>query len=169
MSEITEIFDYLRECPQLKNLFSIAATSEIGVKVVLPLGASPTVEYEEIIDALGNYSCDVVPYPSVYKDFEINCFKNFDAQDSSAPANNLNVMSYDDVQAVCDWIEIQNQKRNLPKITNKKIISVECNPSVPQIRGVEQSTGTIAYFVTIRVRFVNPVLERRHIYIEVGD
>ena len=169
MSEVTEIFEFLRSCPQLENLFSIAATADIGVKVVLPQGASPAFEYDEKIDALGNYSCDVVPYPSVYKDFEINCFKRYDFQDSNAPSDNLNVMSYDDVQQVCDWIEEQNRKRNFPKLSNKKIISIECNPSVPQIRGIDQSTDTIAYFIAIRIRYVNPVLESRSIYIEIND
>lgn len=155
MSKYSEIFDFMKQCPKLADLWSIAATENIGVNVILPQGASPAVQYQEKTDALGNYCCDIVPYPSVYEDYQINCYKVFDPLDSSEPSQNINVLSIDDVQSVCDWVADQNNIGNLPNITGKKIISIECNPAVPQIRAINREENIIAYFVTVRIRYVN--------------
>lgn len=155
MSKYTEIFEYMRNCPQLANLWSIGATEEAGVNVILPQGASPAVQYLEQLDALGNYECDIVPYPSVYEDFQINCFRFYDSNDSSTPGANVNVMSLDEVRSVCEWVAEQNKIGNLPHITDEKVVSIECNPFVPQIRAVNSEENMIAYFITLRVRYVN--------------
>ena len=155
MSKLSEIFNFMRTCPQLADLWSIGATEEIGVKVILPQGASPKVQYRESLDVAGFYECDIIPYPSVYEDYHINCFQAFDASDVNEPQFNINVLSFDEVQGVCDWIEEQNEKNNLPDITGEKVVSIECNPCVPQIRYVNQQDNIIAYFITVRLRYVN--------------
>ena len=155
MSKYAEIFEYLRSCPQLANLWTIGATEDVGVRVVLPQGASPAVQYEEYVDSTGTYCCDIIPYPSVYEDYQINCYQWLDAEDGSAPEENVNVLSLDEVQKICDWITQQNDINNLPNITGRKVISVESNPCVPQIRYVTPGENTICYFVTMRIRYVN--------------
>ena len=47
MSKLSQIFNYMRGCPQLKNLWSIGATEDIGVRVIIPQGASQKFKYEE--------------------------------------------------------------------------------------------------------------------------
>ncbi len=155
MSKLSQIFEYMRGCPQLKNLWSIGATEDIGVRVILPQGASQKFKYEEAKDVNGNYECDIIPFPSYYEDYQINCFQAFDAKDSSRPKSNLNVLSYDEVESICDWIEAQNDKGKLPAITGRNVVSIECNPCVPQIRYVNQDENIIAYFITVRIRYVN--------------
>ena len=156
MSKYTEIFDYMRTCPSLKKLWSIGATEILDRAVILPQGASPAVQYQEQLDVLGNYEAIIEPYPSVYEDYEINCFKFYDVNDSSSPSGNINVMSLDEVQAICDWVAEQNEIGNLPNITGRQVISIECNPIVPQIRYVNERENIIAYFITVRIRYVNP-------------
>lgn len=154
MSKYTKIFEYFRQCPELADLWSIAATEDIGKRVILPQGASPAVQYQEIIDNLGGYNCEIVPYPSVYEDFQINCYEWYDVKDGSAPEHNENVLSLEAVQSICDWVKEQNDMRNFPDI-GEKIVSIECNPFIPQIRYVNQQENTIGYFITVRLRYVN--------------
>lgn len=154
MSKYAKLFDYFRQCPELENLWSIAATEDRGVRVILPQGASPVVQYQEQIDTLGNYACEIVPYPSVYEDFQINCYEWYDVNDDSAPTRNENVLTLEQVTRICDWIKEQNDIGNFPDI-GENIVSIECNPFVPQIRYVNPDEKTVGYFITVRLRYVN--------------
>lgn len=168
MSKYSEIFNYLRKCPQLSELWSIAATEDAGVRVILPHGASPSVGYNDFIDTLGNYCCDIVPNASVYEDYQINCFEKYDSNDDTSPDINVNVLNLDEVQSICDWIKTQDELGELPEITGEKVVSVECNPCVPQIRYVNHQENIIAYFITVRIRYVNKA-KRRRIEHEIED
>lgn len=158
------LFDYLRQCPYLSDMMSIAAESEIGTNVILTQGASPAVQYQEKIDSLGNYECNIVPYPSVYEDFQINCFVYYDVQDNNPPQFNRNILTLEQVRGVCDWIEEQDRKGNYPEI-GEKVVSIECNPFVPQERGIDNDTNMMCYFITVRVRYVNR-RQRKSVYYE---
>ncbi len=154
MNKYVDLFNYFRQCPQLKDLWSIAATEDVGVRVILPQGASPAVQYQEQIDTLGNYECEIVPYPSVYEDFQINCYQWYDTKDDADPIRNENVLSLEQVMSICDWVREQNENNNFPDI-GEKVVSIECNPFVPQIRYVNPEENTVGYFITVRLRYVN--------------
>lgn len=154
MGKYAKIFEYFRQCPELANLWSIAATEDIGKKVILPQGASPVVQYQEFFDAAGGYNCVIEPYPSIYEDFQINCYEWYDAKDGSAPYLNENVLSLEAVQKICDWVKEQNDANNFPNI-GEQVVSIECNPFVPQIRYVNPEENTVGYFITVRLRYVN--------------
>lgn len=154
MSKYVKIFEYFRQCPELADLWSIAATEDIGKRVILPQGASPAVQYQEFIDNTGGYNCEIVPYPSIYEDFQINCYEWYDVKDGSAPARNENVLSLEAVQSICDWVKEQNDANNFPDI-DEKVVSVSCEPFTPQIRYVNPEENTVGYFITVRLRYVN--------------
>lgn len=154
MDKYANLFEYFRECPYLSSLMSIAAESKRGNTVILPQGASPAVQYQESIDATGMYECNIVPYYSVYEDFQINCYAWYDVKDTSSPISNVNVLTYQEVCGVCEWIKEQNDNEHFPQI-GEKIVSIECNPFVPQIRYVDADTNTVGYFITVRLRYVN--------------
>ncbi len=154
MSKYTTLFEYFRKCPYLSELMSIAATTEHGNTVILPQGASPAVQYQEFFDTLGEYNCTIEPYPSIYEDFQINCYEWYDVKDNAPPSRNRNVLTYEEVCSVCDWVKEQNAKDNFPDI-GEKIIAVECNPFVPQVRYIDPDTNTVGYFITVRIRYVN--------------
>lgn len=162
MGKYAKIFEYFRQCPELSELWSIAATEDIGKRVILPQGASPAVQYQERIDVNGAYNGEIVPYPSVYEDFQINCYEWYDVKDSARPSRNENVLSLEDVQRICDWIERQNEARIFPDI-GEQVVSIECIPFVPQIRYVNPQENTVGYFITVRLRYVN---RRRRVSIE---
>ena len=154
MSKYAKIFEYFRQCPELEKIWSIAATEKDGIRVILPQGASPTHQYQEQTDTLGNYHCEVVPYPSVYEDFQINCYQAYDPKDSAEPFDNYNVLQLEEVENVCKWVAGQNENKNFPDI-GEKIVSIETNPFVPQIRYVNDTENIICYFITVRIRYVN--------------
>lgn len=148
------LFDYFRQCPYLERLMSIAGESERGNTVILPQGASPAVQYQEQFDVNGGYECVIEPYPSVYEDFQINCYEWYDTKDNNPPFANENLLTYQDVCGVCDWIKAQNEAKNFPDI-GEMIVSIECNPFVPQIRYVDEDNNIVGYFITVRLRYVN--------------
>jgi hypothetical protein len=154
MDKYANLFNYFRQCPYLKNLMSIASESNKGQTVILPQGASPVVQYQERFDTLGGYECTIEPYPSIYEDFQINCYEWYDVKDNNPPQFNENVLTYQEVVGVCDWVKAQNEVNNFPDI-GEMIISIECNPFVPQIRYVDPVTNTVGYFITVRLRYVN--------------
>ena len=105
MDKYAVLFNYFRQCPYLENLMSIAAESNKGQTVILPQGASPVVQYQERIDTLGGYECTIEPYPSIYEDFQINCYEWYDVNDTNPPQFNENVLTYQEVVGVCDWVK----------------------------------------------------------------
>lgn len=155
MSKYVNLVNYFKTCPQLKSLWSIAATEDRGVNVILPQGASPAVQYSEDVDVNDTYECTIEPYLSVYEDFQINCYKWYDVNDTSSPEKNVNILSYDEVQAVCDWVREQDENNNFPDI-GEKVVSITCEPFVPQIQYVNSQEEIVAYFITVRIRYVNP-------------
>ena len=165
MDKYASLFEYFRQCPELDKLWCIAATEERGVRVILPQGASPVVMYEEGVDVTGDYRCEIVPYPSVYEDFQINCYEWYDASDDSSPIRNENVLTLEQVMNICDWIKAQNNFNNFPDI-GENVVSIECNPFVPQIRYVNPEENTVGYFITVRVRYVNRIAHRKVIQYE---
>ena len=167
-NKYAKLFEYFRQCPELENLWSIAATEERDIRVILPQGTSPTAQYDEKIDNLGGYACDIIPYPSVYEDFQINCYEWYDSGDGSDPIQNINVLTFEEVTKICDWIKEQNDNENFPKI-GEKIVSISCEPFTPQLRYVSPEENTVGYFITVRIRYVNRMVQRKSVYYECED
>lgn len=154
MDKYVKLFEYFRQCPKLTNLMSIAATAEKDNTVIFPQGSSTSYNYQEWNDVTGIYCCEKTPMPSVYEDFQINCYEWYDVKDTSRPEYNSNVLTYQDVCDICNWVEQQDEKGNYPDI-GEQIVSIECVPFVPQIRYVDADTNTVGYFITVRIRYVN--------------
>lgn len=154
MDKTVAIFEYLRTCPLLTNLWSIASPAEIGARVVIPFGASAKYQYQEFFDNLGNYCCEKVPYPSLYEEYQINCYDFYDTNDNSSPNVNINALNFEDIRKVCDWIEEQDERANYPDI-GENIVSIECQPILPRVRYVDSQERIIGYYITIRIRYVN--------------
>lgn len=154
MDKYAVLFNYFRQCPYLKNLMSIASLQEEGNTVILPQGASPAVQYQEEFDVNGYYNCTIEPYPSVYEDFQINCYRYYDVNDTNPPVYNGNILTYEEVVGVCDWVKAQNEANNFPDI-GEMIVSIETNPFVPQVRYVDEKNNIVCYFITVRLRYVN--------------
>lgn len=150
MSKFQEIANWLSRCPQLATLWNISAEPVNGANVILPFSTSQRRNIEDFIDVTGAYNADINPIPSVYEEYQINCYREF-----AENQNDLNALSVDDVQAVCDWIIAQDEEGNLPKLTGKTVIAAEPFPFVPQIRGADPESKLIVYYITIRITYIN--------------
>lgn len=166
MSRFAEISNYLRQCPQLENVASVAADVGMDVSVVLPNGGSDKRVHNDRIDVNGDYECDIIPYASFYEDYRIQCYKYYDTNDQRVPTANVNVEVLDEVQSICDWIEEQDNIGNLPKVTGRKVVSIEPLPNSPELIGVNTDVipALVAYYINIRVRYVNTAAGRSVYY-----
>lgn len=157
MSKITTLFNYMRQCPQLNNLWSIMGEAEEGAQIIFPRGSSPIYEAQnERFDVADDYNCTLQPYPSIFEDFQINMVQHADPNDDTYGADNVNVLSYQEVEDVCSWVLKQNAVRNLPKINGLRVVSIEPTGTSPVVWSVDEGEQLIVYAITVRLRYVNP-------------
>ena len=157
MSKISTLFEYMRQCPQLENLWSIFGEIEKGSQIIFPRGSSPIYAVEnESWDVTGEYVGVLSPCPSIFEDFQIDMVQSSDPNDDRVTADNINIVSYDKVEQVCSWLLEQNSKRNLPQIEGLRVLSIEPTGTAPVVWSVDDSKQLIVYAITVRLRYVNP-------------
>lgn len=161
--EYTKIVEYLRQCPQLNKIFPVASGQEWYTDVVNPIGGSATASISGKFDVLGCYEGSVVPIPSIYKDYQIYCYRPYDTKDNNPPQYNENALTLEEVEEVFSWVAEQDNNCNFPDVS-EKVISVECTSVQPYIRTVDEEENTVCYAITFRVWYVNEVRKRRNVY-----
>ena len=150
MSKQKAITEWLKQCPLLSSLWNISAYEQDGANVILPTGTSYRRNITDRLGVDGSYEADIIPLPSVYEEYQINCYRTIYEND-----NDFNALNYEDVEKVIEWITEQDERGNFPQINGKNIVAVECFPFIPQIRGVDPDTKLICYYVTIRITYIN--------------
>ena len=154
MSRITALTTWLKQCPQLNTLWNLSAYEQDGANVIIPTGTSYRRNIEERIDTAGFYEADFIPLPSVYEEYQINCYRTI-VEDN----NDFNSLNYDEVQNVINWIHQQDDNNQFPDI-GEIVTAVECFPFIPQIRGIDPDTKLVCYYVTLRITYVNRAKRR---------
>lgn len=149
MNRQSKIASWLMGCPQLASLWSIAAEEQDGANIIFPIGSSMRRNINDRTDITGGYEADIVPLPSVYEEYQINCYKNY-----TNNADEWNIMKLEEVEKVIDWINAQDEALNFPDI-GENIVSVETFPFIPQIRFADPQSRFICYYITLRIRYVN--------------
>lgn len=149
-----KLFEWFKTCPELQSLMTVAGQEDAGARVIFPLGASESRQFREWNDVNDEYRCEIVPYPSIYEEFQINCYEWYDAKDESDPHINVNVLSLEEVTRVCQWIEEQDRKQAFPDV-GENIIAIDCVPITPQIQYINAEESLVGYFITVRVRYIN--------------
>lgn len=155
MSKQTELLNWLMTCPRLSSLWNISAEEMDGANVISPVGSSTRRTISDRKDIAGWYEADIRPSPSVYEEYQINCYRYFTNND-----NDFNTLKIEEVEEIIEWINEQDELQNFPQLTGKKVVAVETFPFVPQIRGVDADTGLICYYITLRITYVNPAKGR---------
>ena len=138
------------QCPQLSSLWNISAYEQDGANVIIPTSTSYRRDVNDRISVDGYYEAEIVPLPSVYEEYQINCYRTIVEND-----NEFNALNFEGVEDVVEWITEQDEIGNFPKIDNKKIVAVESFPFIPQIRGVDPDTGLVCYYITLRITYIN--------------
>lgn len=155
MSKQKAITDWLIQCPELSTLWNISAYEQDGANVIVPAGTSYRREFNDNLSVDGWYEADFIPLPSVYEEYQINCYRTLVAND-----NDFNALTFEQVEKVIEWITQQDEKEKFPEINNKVIVSVECFPFIPQVRGIDPDTGLICYYITLRITYINTTKRR---------
>lgn len=154
MEDIKNIIEFLSECPELSELMSFAAVEEVGKSVIYGVGASPRRTRRAVHDVTGAVCVTVTDAAEWYKDFQINLFQPYDPNDDAPPSVNQNVLSYEQAQNVIDWINAKEDAEDYPVIPDRTVSGMETVPDVPQTAYVNDAEQVIAYYVTLRVYFV---------------
>ena len=157
MSKITDLYDYFLQCPYLKQLLPITAEAERGKDIFFPRGSSPVYATQnENIDVLGNYNATMTPYPSIFEDWQMNCYRYADPNDETQDSENINIVNHDEVEKICKWLFDKNSARELPCYAGEKVFAVVPTETKPGIWGADVDRQEIVYAITIRVYYVNP-------------
>ena len=150
MSKQRAITQWLMQCPILQTVWNISAYEQDGANVIIPAGTSYRRDINDSVNVNGDYAAEVVPLPSVYEEYQINCYRTIVEND-----NEFNALNFEDVEGVIEWITEQDEAGNFPDINNRKVVAVDCFPFIPQIRGVDPDTKLICYYITLRITYVN--------------
>lgn len=155
MSKQTIITNWLKQCPVLGTLWNISAYEQDGANVIIPTGTSYRRNLVEKIGADGWYEAEYRPLPTIYEEYQINCYRTI-IEDN----NEFNALKYDEVEDIIAWITEQDENENFPNVSGN-VIGVECFPFIPQVRGVDPDTGLICYYITLRITYVNTTRKRQ--------
>jgi len=159
VSDFEVIFEWLKTCPQLYDLWVVSSLLSDMRTVLQPNSAA------------NMYSVDTAPYRDggnryifhrtepYYFDVDIIAYRAF-----YADQNAYNLDSLDGVQAVCNWLIEQQNNGNCPKLS-PECYQIECLTPRAFIRGQYETDGDpnaflVDYAVTVRFYTDNPALER---------
>lgn len=154
MLKYAKIVEYFRKCPKLNELQSIASGITVGNTVILPSGSSTKVKQSGKIDTLEIYEHTVDPYLTVYEDYQINCYEFYDVKDTNPPQFNANVLTLEQVEEVCEWIDKNDDDCVFPE-AGETVVAMECIPFTPQIQYIDDSDNIIGYYITVRIYYLN--------------
>ena len=155
MSKNKAIFDWLGTCPVFSSRLSFASgETGDGENVVLPFGTSERRTLTDYIDVDGYYNGTITPSPSVYEEYQVQCFRYIGAEQ-----NEYNILTLDEVQSVLDWVIERDDAGDFPDI-GETVISVEPLPFIPQAAGRDVETGLWKWYFTLRITYVNRVKGR---------
>lgn len=149
MSKLTAIKEWLSGCPSLSTLFVITAEGLNGDNLITPFGSSGRANIDDHTDICGTYCAEIIPKVTVYEEYQIDCFRYANPNE-----DDYNILTYEQVEEACRWIEAQNLIKNYPAI-NEKIVRVEPQPFLPQVRFKDIDNNLVAYMFTLRIHYVN--------------
>lgn len=149
MSKYSDIFTWLLTCPAFADNLSFGSGEVKGESnVIVPFGTSARRNISDYIDVDGYYNGSITPLPSVYEEYQVQCFRIINANE-----NEYNIMTLDEVQSVCDWVIEQDEIGNFPQIEGKRVIAVEPFPFNPQSAGYDYETGISMWYFTLRITY----------------
>lgn len=144
----------------------IAGRQSFYTDIILPVGGSSTASIKGSIDSVGCYEGEIVPIPTIYKDYQINCYRPYDINDTSPPVYNENALTMEEIDGIFSWVASKDNNMDFPDVS-EKVVSVECTSVQPYIRAVDEREKIMCFAVTFRVWYVNEVRKRREVYHEL--
>ena len=147
-----------------------------------PVGNYTREQYEDLINSAREMNFNVHRFPqflSIFaREYQYNKDKVGYFPEDVIEGYNIGLLGYSldfmttTTEEVFDF-KGEKYQQNENKIdifsqTGEKIVSIECNPFVPQIRYVNPEENTVGYFITVRLRYVNRA-QRKTVEYECED
>lgn len=156
MNDFEQIFEWLKECPELYNLWVISSLLKDDKNILQPNSTSNmyNVNCEKYVDNRKKIS--FIPVEPYYFDIDIICYRSLYGDE-----NQDNIEVQKKLQSVCDWLIEQQNTDNTPY---EECYQVECLNPKPFIRGAYQdndsNTVLVDYAVTVRFYTDNPAKKK---------
>lgn len=160
MNDFERIYDWLKTCPELYDLWVVSSLLEDRRTVLVPNSAASmyNVDAEQYVDGRVRY--DFIPAMPYYFDVDVICYRAFYADEAA-----YNMDKQEGVQAVCDWLIERQNAGDAPVFDTCACYQVECLTPRPFIRNEYQQDGNpnaflVDYAVTVRFYTDNPAKRR---------
>lgn len=99
MDKNTAVFEWIKDCPVLKNLFFNFGTAEEGEANFIPIPTDYTVK------------TDIFGFETKHYDFAVS---SFGFVDDTSLEGVENLADLESLQSLSEWIKKQNRERNFP-------------------------------------------------------
>ena len=160
MSDFDVIYEWLKTCPALYDLWVVSSLLEDRKNTILPKTSANAyaVDYKPCADGEKRYYFN--PTEPYFFDVDIICYRAHYADETA-----YNLDTLDGVQAVCDWLIEQQNEGIAPTFEKYPCYQIECLTTKPFIQNQfieDGNTNTILvdYAVTVRFYTVNPAEKR---------
>lgn len=156
MTDFESIYNWLKTCPALCELWVVSSLMEDRRSTVIPGGCANmyTAQCESYAGGEKKYIFE--PAEPYYFDIDIVCYRAFYADRSDY---NIDVLSQAD--EVCEWLIEQQNSGGVPTFEKYPCYMIECLTPKPFIRGEYRNPGVpggvlVDYAVTVRFYTENP-------------
>lgn len=156
MSKFEDVFNWLKTCPYLANLWAISADLQAWNDVLFWSSSTDLYKYVPRKYVDGKIQISMIPTEDYSETFTINAYRPF-----AENADTFNIDAFNQTQKVCDWIIEQQNEAVLPTIDGRSVYAVELLTPSPSIRGYDVSNDTysgkvLGYFISFRIHMNNP-------------
>ena len=135
MDHNTAMIEWLLTCPQVSRLYALWGSAADG-----------TMHYLRLNDSINRAYLDGGLDQTL--DCTILCYHRFQRDWDTGQEAHENLLSYQEAQAICDWVKEQDKRQHFPDIPG--VYAVEPRPANPQIAGADEN-GLAKYIVGVRV------------------
>lgn len=151
MSKFEDVFNWLKNCPHLVNLWAISATVGDWQKVLFLNNTTNLYDVATIPYTDGTKRVSLKPAAAYSETYTINAYTPM-----AENADVFNISAFNETQAACDWILQQQNEGNLFDIEGKRVYAVELLTPSPMMRGTDADNHLNVYYISIRVHMENP-------------
>lgn len=151
MSKFEDVFNWLKTCPYLADLWAISANvggwqNIFFVNSTTNLYANTTVEYRD-----GKTRVTMKPTADYSETYTIQAYKPF-----ANNADDYNIDAFNQTQQACDWIIEHQNNKELFDIDGTPVYAVELLTPSPIQTGTDGDNSLVSYYISIRVHMKNP-------------
>lgn len=151
MSKFEDVFNWLKTCPYLINLWAISATVGDWQKVLFLNNTSALYNVETTTYTDGTKHVSMQPTTAYSEIYTINAYTPM-----AENADVFNIDAFNQTQLACDWIRQKQNEGDLFEIEGKPIYAVELLTPSPMMRGTDADNHLNVYYISIRIHMENP-------------